>query len=209
MTTTKPGIDRDWFLERLDERRKSVRGLARHLDIDASAVSRMLAGQRRMKMEEANQIALFLGTSVAEVLSHAGVSIDLDGQPTRILLAMSIDEKGHLHKLIDPRPLPQSIIDRAQAAVGKTNRKVIAAQVRASTGPLAIMDDAVILFNHTDIVDPAAIGSLSVCRTREGEMFYGKVERARKTGEAYIKCATGNEGECQLVTATPVLAIIP
>lgn len=160
-------------------------------------------------MEEANAIAVFLGAPVSEVLSHAGVAIDLDGQPTRILLAATIDEKGHLQRLKEPRPLPQNIIDRAQAAVGKRNNKVIAAQIRATSGPLAVWDDAVVLFNHTDSVEPEAIGTLSICRTKDGDQFFGKLERARKTGEALVRFATDKPAECQLVTATPVLAIIP
>ncbi len=208
-TTEKHEIDADWFKDKLSEKRTSLRGLARHMEMDPSAVSRMLSGQRRMQVQEASQIALFLGTTVSEVLSHAGLSVDLDGQPTRILLAATIDERGHLHKLMEAKPLPQSIIERAQAAIGPTNRKVIAAQVRASSGPLAVMDDAVVLFNHTDIVEPAAIGGLVIGRTKEGQQFFGKVERARKTGEAHVLCITGSSGEYQLVTATPVLAIIP
>lgn len=202
-------IDRDWFLKQLEGKHKSVRGLARHMDIDASAVSRMFSGQRRMRMEEANQIAVFLGAPVKEVLAHAGVAIDLDGQPTRILLAATIDEDGYLHRLNDPRPLPQSVIERAQAAIGKRNTKVIAAQIRAAKGPLAIMDDAVVLFCHTEIVEPASIGALAICRTKKGEQFFGRVERARKTGEAFCICPTGTSGETILVTASPVLAIIP
>lgn len=202
-------IDRDWFLQQLEEKHKSVRGLARHLDIDASAVSRMLSGQRRMKMEEANRIAVFLGAPIKEVLAHAGVAIDLDGQPTRILLAATIDEEGYLHRLNDPRPLPQAVIERAQAAMGKRNSKVIAAQIRAAKGPLAVMDDAVVLFAATDIVEPAAIGALAICRTKKGEQFFGRVERARKTGEAFCTSPTGSSDETILVTASPVLAIIP
>lgn len=202
-------IDKDWFFQQLEEKNKSVRGLARHLEIDASAVSRMLNGQRRMKMEEANRIAVFLGAPIKEVLAHAGVAIDLDGQPTRILLAATIDEEGYLHRLNDPRPLPQSVIERAQAAIGKRNSKVIAAQIRAEKGPLAVMDDAVVLFVATDIVEPAAIGALSICRTKKGEQFFGRVERARKTGEAFCTCPTGTAGETILTTAAPVLAIIP
>ncbi len=206
---TKQVIDKAWFFQQLEQSDKSLRGLARHLDVDPSAVSRMLDGRRRMKMEEANRIALFLGVPVSEVLSHAGVAIDLDGKPTRILLAATIDEDGKIHRLTEPKPLPQTVIDRAHAAVGARNGKVIAAQVRAAKGPLAFMDDAVILFNHTDIVEPAAIGALAICRAKDNSQFFGRVERARKTGEAYCTCPSGNAGEVQLVTATPVLAIIP
>lgn len=160
-------------------------------------------------MEEANQIALFLGVTVHEVLRHAGVSIDLDGQPTRVLLAATIDESGSLKRLAEPRPLPQSVIDRAQDALGRMNGQAIAAQVRAATGPLAIWDDAVVLFAATDTVEPGAIGVLAICRDKDGNQVMARVERARKTGEATIRSVSDKPREISLMTATPVLAIIP
>jgi hypothetical protein len=203
-------IDKDWFLKKLEANRQSVRGLARHLEIDPSAVSRMLAGKRKMRMDEANAIATFLAAPVSEVLRHAGVAMDLDGHPTRILLAATVNEKGQIERLTEPRPLPQSVIDRAQAAIAKHgNGRIVAAQIRAMTGPLAVMDDAVVLFKHTDIVEPAAIGALSICRSHSGEQIMAKIERARKTGEARVVCADGKVKEFDLHTATPVLAIIP
>lgn len=203
-------IDKQWFIDRLEENRQSVRGLARHLQIDASAVSRMLSGQRKMQMEEAHSIALFLRAPVAEVMRHAGVAKDLDGLPTRILLAAVINTAGEVERLKDAKPLPQAVIDRASSAIaGSGNAKIIAAQVRADSGPFAIWDDAVVLFNHTDVVENAAIGVMSVCRTRDGDHFLAKIERARKTGEARVFMANGKAKEVVLETATPILAVIP
>ncbi|QND53443.1 helix-turn-helix domain-containing protein [Phyllobacterium sp. 628] len=203
-------IDKPWFIQQLHTNKQSVRGLARHLDVDASAVSRMLSGQRKMKMDEANAIAHFLRAPVSEVLKHAGVSIDIDGMPTRILLASIINDKGHLDRLKEPKPLPQSVIDRAQAAIiGAGNGKIIAAQIRAVQGPLSILDDAVVLFAHTDDVDASAIGGLAICRTNDGEQIMARIERARKTGEARIYSVSGKAIEVTLQTATAVLAIIP
>lgn len=110
-------IDGEWFTRKLEETNKSMRGLARHLEVDVSAVSRMFSGTRKMKMNEASAIAHFLGAPVAEVLKHAGVSVDLDGLPTRVMLAAAINEKGQLERLTEPRPLPQAILDRASAAI--------------------------------------------------------------------------------------------
>lgn len=161
-------------------------------------------------MEEAADIARFLGAPVREVLAHAGVAVDLDGQPTRILLAAVISATGSIDRLPEPRPLPQSVIDRAQAAIRPHgNAKFIAAQVRASEGPLSIWDDAVFLFGHTETVDQKAIGEMSVCRLMSGEQMLAKIERARKTGEARVLDIQGDEREVMLDTATPVLAIIP
>ncbi|MGJ5032254.1 helix-turn-helix domain-containing protein [Bradyrhizobium sp. HKCCYLS2038] len=205
-------IDGAWFTKRLEEKQLSMRGLARHLELDVSAVSRMFSGSRKMKMNEASAIAHFLGAPVSEVLKHAGVSVDIDGQPTRIMLAAAINEKGQIERLKDPRPLPQQIIDRANAAISMRetgNSRILAAQIRATQGPLTFLDDAVVLFGHTEGVERAAIGVLAICRSNQGEQILAKIERARKTGEARVVCVDGKVKEFALDTATPVIAIIP
>lgn len=205
-------IDGAWFTQKLEENNKSMRGLAKHLEVDVSAVSRMFSGTRKMKMNEASAIAHFLGAPVSEVLRHAGVAVDLDGQPTQVMLAAAINEKGQLERLSEPRPLPQAVIDRAQAAVTLNNpngSRILAAQVRALQGPLAFLDDAVVLFGHTEGVERSAIGVLAICRSQKGEQVIAKIERARKTGEARVVCVDGKAREFALETATPVIAIIP
>lgn len=203
-------INKDWFMGQLHDQKKSVRGLARYMEIDPSAVSRMLSGERRMKMEEAAEIARFLGSPVSEVLSHAGVAFDLDGQQSRIILAAIVSDTGAIERLPEPRPLPQNVIERAMAAIRPHgNGRIIAAQVRAATGPLAIWDDAVILFGHTERVEPDAIGSLSICRLMSGDQLLARIDRARKTGEARVIDMTSAPREVMLDTATPVLAVIP
>lgn len=205
----KQTIDKDWFFRKLEDGNKSVRGLARHMDIDPSAVSRMLSGERKMKMDEAGSIAQFLGVHVKEVLKHAGVAIDLDGLPTRILLAATIDGEGYMHKLKEPRALPQYIIDRAHAAIaGNGNAKIIAAQIRADGGPLSMFDDAVVLFKHSDTFTPTTTGP-AIVRSADGKIGLVRILRARKTGEATIRCATGRTAEYDILAASEVIAIIP
>lgn len=164
-----------------------------------------------MQMDEAKQIAHFLRVPVADVMKHAGVAVDLDGLPTRVMLAATIDEAGYLLAAKDPSPLPQSVIEKAHAAIRDAgNGKVIAAQIRATSGPLAIWDDAVVLFKPTETVDAAAIGTLSIVRSREsGRQGMVKVLRARKTGEAMIQKPSGETKEIVLDTAAAIIAIIP
>ncbi|RUX01763.1 MAG: helix-turn-helix transcriptional regulator [Mesorhizobium sp.] len=208
----RPAIDKQWFIDKLAETGKSVRGLARHLGVDASAVSRMLSGQRKMKMTEAGEIASFLGIPVSEVLVHSGVSISLDDpHPPEMMLAATIDERGIVDELPEPKPLPPAVIERARATISvHGNEPIVGAQIRALKGPLSVMDDAVVLYRYRgDGIDPAAIGLLSICRSRDGEQFLGKIERARKTGEARVMCANGEIRDVGLEAATPVLAVIP
>src|SRR3954452_5034580 len=65
-----------WFLAALDRAGVSQADLARHLRLAPSAVSRMLKGERQMKLLEAVQVANFLGVSQEDVLRHAGATAD-------------------------------------------------------------------------------------------------------------------------------------
>ena len=64
-------MDTAWFLSQLDRAGLSQADLARHLRLAPSAVSRMLKGDRQMKLLEAAQTASFLGVSQDEVLRRA------------------------------------------------------------------------------------------------------------------------------------------
>ena len=64
-------MDTAWFLSQLDRAGLSQADLARHLRLAPSAVSRMLKGERQMKLLEAAQTSSFLGVSQDEVLRRA------------------------------------------------------------------------------------------------------------------------------------------
>lgn len=63
-------IDTAWFHKQLDERGESVRGLARFMELDASAVSRMLKGERKMSADEQDRISNFLGVNLEEIAAR-------------------------------------------------------------------------------------------------------------------------------------------
>src|SRR6202043_3631707 len=65
-------MDGSWFHQALERVNATQADLARHLRLAPSAVSRMMKGERQMKLLEAVQIAAFLGVSQEEVLRHAG-----------------------------------------------------------------------------------------------------------------------------------------
>src|SRR5438552_3979997 len=64
-------MDAIWFQQTLERAGASQADLARHLRLAPSAVSRMVKGERQMKLLEAVQIAAFLGVSQDEVLRRA------------------------------------------------------------------------------------------------------------------------------------------
>ena len=73
-----PQINGDWFRRKLTEKNRSQRALAKHLDLDPGAITLTLRGDRRLQMHEAEQIAVFLGEPLEDVLRAAGMPI---GQP--------------------------------------------------------------------------------------------------------------------------------
>jgi hypothetical protein len=72
-------MDAAWFHAAFERAGASQADLARHLRLAPSAVSRMLKGERQMKLLEAAQVAAFLGVAPEEVMRHAG---DLGGPPS-------------------------------------------------------------------------------------------------------------------------------
>jgi transcriptional regulator with XRE-family HTH domain len=74
-------MDANWFQQALDRADASQADLARHLRLAPSAVSRMLKGERQMKLLEAVQVADFLGVPQEEVLHHAGAAADPPPRP--------------------------------------------------------------------------------------------------------------------------------
>ena len=74
-------MDTAWFLAALDRAGVSQADLARHLRLAPSAVSRMLKGDRQMKLLEAAQTASFLGVSQDEVLRRASGEMPGGQQP--------------------------------------------------------------------------------------------------------------------------------
>jgi transcriptional regulator with XRE-family HTH domain len=65
-------IDSAWFFEQLKQRAKSLRGLARYMDMDPAAVSRMLNGQRNMSAAEQDRVAEFLDIGLLQIAAHRG-----------------------------------------------------------------------------------------------------------------------------------------
>lgn len=63
-------IDTAWFHQQIEARNESVRGLARFMGIDPSAVSLMLRGKRKMSADEQDQIADFLGVRLDEIAAR-------------------------------------------------------------------------------------------------------------------------------------------
>lgn len=77
-------LNKKWFTDRLAQRRQSQRALARFMELDASAITHILNGKRKLQLSEAEQFASFLGVTVEEVLSQAGIKLKKQDEHPRI-----------------------------------------------------------------------------------------------------------------------------
>ncbi|MGD9614218.1 MAG: helix-turn-helix transcriptional regulator [Alphaproteobacteria bacterium] len=91
-------MDANWFQQAFDRAGVTQADLARHLRLAPSAVSRMMKGERQMKLLEAVQVADFLGVSQEEVLRHAGAAVD---PPSR----SEPPRRGRPPRQMPPRPM--------------------------------------------------------------------------------------------------------
>lgn len=98
--TTK--VNTKWFKDRLAQRDLSMRKLAKLMDLDPAAVSRMLRGQRDMTKLEANKISGLLTVPVTEVLRQAGVPVTEDSRA--LPLKARVDAAGMLHTIANKNP---------------------------------------------------------------------------------------------------------
>ena len=192
-------VNTKWFRERLAEREMSVRRLAKHLELDPSAVSLMLRGRRTMTADEANRISGLLTIPVTEVLAQAGVQIEEDARSMSI--RASIDGHSVLH------PITAKIARRASAP-----RDVpaggLALQVRAAE----LLQDGWVLFTGAfDTRVQAMFDRLAVLELRGAGRVVGTVKRGYSDDRFNIVPWLGGPSvdDADALSAAPVLWIRP
>ena len=68
------GSDKAWFRKKLAEKRQNQATIAAHLEIDQSAVSRIISGDRKITEKECRELSNLLEVSMEETYSRIGGS---------------------------------------------------------------------------------------------------------------------------------------
>lgn len=194
-------VDTKWFRDRIADQRMSQRGLARHLGLDAAAVSLMLRGKREMKIAEAAAIASLLGVPADEVMQHAGVSIASNG--TSVPISLYMDASAELHSQGQGQTVPHPGGDLPTA--------IIAIQCRTAGTDLDHMDGW-LMFTSNQMdgsIQPEAVGRLSMVRLRNGVICVAKVARGLKRGRWTLTSPVGTIPDADVEWAKPILHIVP
>lgn len=202
-----PRMDGDWFRQRLAKVGRTQNGLANHMNLPGSQLSRLFNGTRSMKLTEAPVIAKFLAVSVEEVLEHAGLPPqEANDQQMQAEYLVGADSKLILAK--EPFSLPRRLAARVRDTIPYDYQGTVhTALIRAPKGALSIWDDNLVLYGDLDN-HPPEMGVLSIAKLRDGVVMMGKIVNFRKTGEAQIKTADDEIKSVQIDSAAKVLAVI-
>jgi transcriptional regulator with XRE-family HTH domain len=96
MTASKTKVNAAWFRTRLSEVEKSQRQMAEVIGRDPAAVTLLLKGERRIQLDEAEKLAVFLKRPLAEVLEAAGID-PTSGTKDTTLIVGHVDKDGRVH----------------------------------------------------------------------------------------------------------------
>lgn len=164
-----PNIDTEWFKQRLIDRKLTMRGIAKLMDLDPSSVSLMFRGIRGINNENAVKLAELFDVTPNEVFKRAGAPI-VDEART-LPVAYFIDSTCQI------REIPKEAQDKFTAPYdAPTNSSV----VQDRTG--GTHDGWSMIIDGTKREPSTVIGSLSVYCREDGMLRIGLVKRGYLAG---------------------------
>lgn len=188
-------INTVWFVDRLAVRKISQRKLASLMDMDASAVSLMLNGKRKMSAQEAGEVARLLGVTVEEVMRHAGIAVPVDTEK-------SVPVVGYVGDRMEVRfgrpKGPQTAVAPPECSKGCQALRVHAH---------GFMEGWLVFYFPTGGVSLEAVGRLCVVQpVDEGVSYLKMVGRGYDAGWHLLSGPGGGEPQhVRLESAAPVV----
>lgn len=189
---TKYPVDTAWFKDRLAGVNLSLRGLAKAIGLEPSAVSLTLNGRRKMSVVEAGQIANVLGAPVEEVLRRAGGDLPVVSE-NLISVKEHVDGAGIVHR--GPGVGGPGMV--SSPATGGAGLKAI----RVMEGP---MRGWVLFYREGDGIHPRAVECLSVVQGMDGARRLGWLKPGLGGTWALGDVSGGREIGVRIENANPI-----
>lgn len=164
-----PNIDTEWFKQKLIERRLTMRGIAKLMNLDPSSVSLMFRGIRGINNENAIKLAELFDVTPNDIFKKAGAPI-VD-QARTLPIAYYIDNTWHV------RTIPDEAQDDFVAPYDAPTNAVV---MQDRTGGL--YDGWSMIVDGTK-KDPAqCIGTLNMYCREDGMLRLGMIRRGYIAG---------------------------
>lgn len=192
-------INSEWFASKLAERDMSQRSLARLMGMDASAMSLMLRGKRKITLEEAAQMAVLLNVTTNDVLQQAGVPVQTSDRKIKVVGHMLgggtvVLEAQGLHEMTNgPSDLPPD---------------AVAIQCRTHNTSAEHMDGWMLFMSGRHDNPASALDTTALVAVKGDGMQIGYIKRGYRRG-TYNLTAMCNDtrSNVELAWAAPVLWI--
>jgi transcriptional regulator with XRE-family HTH domain len=194
MANVRP-VNTRWFKDRLADRKLSMRKVAKQLDLEPSAVSLMLRGLRKIKIEEAAALAPMLGVPLNEVLMQCGFDLShaVEGEHVPVVGWADPDWRVHMGESTGPK-----------LVVAPPNKGTVA--LRDQSG--GFWDGWLMYYKPTEHIRPKAIGRLSVVELLDtGEKLIRWLKPLLEPEDAYYLLGVGGaaSGAVRIKSASPIL----
>lgn len=197
-------MDTHWFHDTLARKKLSQRGLARLLGCNAASVNRLVNGKRALRFDEAEQLSVYLGTDVAEILTRAGISVAPNSGVETTRLVGFIDGAGEAH--IDWKADVEHV-----PTLPELPASTVAIQYRTAMTSWEAMD------GWTVYVEPPlgddtyrSLNRLSLITLDSGMTMIGFLRRGYKAGKYNVyNLSAPNMDNVDVKWATPVLLLRP
>lgn len=203
MRTTKgvecsmASVNKQYFLNLMQGRRLSMRGLAQKMNMQHSQLSLTLNDQRKMQLEEAAQLSQIFGVPLHEIALNAGIDV----RPTtgrRVNVIGFVGREGVVTMN------PPDTIERTDAPDGLPEG-CVAIQFRTAETPLSWMDGWVVFCHPNGGVSPESYGRFSICQIKDGPAVVATIKRGYREGTFNLSGPYTREN-VPLEWAAPLLA---
>ena len=198
-----PNVDGAWFKDELARIDSSVRRLAKHLHMDPSAVSRRFKGEHKITLEEAAEIAKYIGQPLMTVIHKAGLP---ESAVTRqgsgfIKITEITDPSGIIYTNPDSRG---EFVQGPADAPDDT----IAIRFDVHSSPVEHMDGWVAFYVAHNAVSHDSVGRLCVVELPDEQFAIRIVKRVRERGMYRLISMAGIDcGVEKILSASPILWI--
>ncbi len=183
-----------WIAEQLLALNINQRDLSERIGLDPGAMSRTIAGRRRLQVSEANKIATLFGTSLMDVLENFGIA-DPGVKTDLVPIILTAADKGKLTSLPGKDTVPNlPSFPEAKFVV----------QWREHGSPFDGW-----LFYVTAISQDIEVERMCVIHLADGTAVMGVLSKAYVPGRYRVSPQQGEPFESEVTGIRPVMAIIP
>lgn len=203
MTTyeRRRNVDKEWFQNKLDERKLSMRALSKLMNVDPSTVSLMVRGMRGLSMDNAVKMADIFNVPTAELYKRAGLPIEDEAR--EIEIAYYNDHNGYVVEI-------EKEARDTMSAPYDTPASAFAIQQRSNE----YHDGWLIIIDGSKLEPSAGLGSFCLYCRANGSLGIGIIRKGYKAGYYNVthNVTTANrteETDVDILWVSPVIWVKP